>query len=160
METKKIIIFGAGISGATIARKFADIGYDVIIYEKKKEIGGNCFDYKNKHGVLVHKFGPHIFHTNSEEVYEFINRFDKLNNFINKVQVSVNNIRFPIPINFKSIEIIFPNDAKYIITTLKKIFQDKKTITLFELEEIQDKKIKLLYNYVYKNVFANYTAKM
>jgi UDP-galactopyranose mutase len=65
---KKVIIIGAGISGATLANKLANAGFIVNIYEQRNELGGNCYDFFNKNKVLVHKYGPHIFHTSYEDV--------------------------------------------------------------------------------------------
>lgn len=159
MEKKQVIIIGAGLSSAVIANQLAKKKYDVIVYEKNNFIGGNCYDFfKNK--VLIHRFGPHIFHTNDQEVYSFICQFTKLNNFVNKVLVKHKNIYFPLPINFSSIKKIDPINANYIIKQLKLIFKEKKIITLFDLKMINDKKIKHFYNFIYKNVYANYTAKM
>jgi UDP-galactopyranose mutase len=157
---KKIIILGCGISGVTLARLYAEKNYQVDIYETRDHIGGNCYDYYDNHGILVHKYGPHIFHTSNEIVYKFINRFCKLNGYINKVKVKVGNKIVPLPINFKSIKQIFPLEANYIIKKLVNLYRNQKTITLSELQNIKDKKIHLLFKYIYKNVYANYSQKM
>ena len=156
---KEAIIVGAGLAGATIANILAKKKYKIIVYEKNNFIGGNCFDYY-KNGILIHKYGPHIFHTNKKKIYTFINKFTKLNSFINKVFVRYKNLLFPLPINFTSIRIIAKNDATYIIKKLKKIFKKEKLITLAQLKAIDDQKIKKFYRFIFQNVYANYTAKM
>lgn len=156
---KEAIIVGAGLAGATVANILAKKNYKVNVYEKNNFIGGNCFDhYKN--GILIHKYGPHIFHTNKKKIYTFINKFTKLNNFVNKVYVRYRNLLFPLPINFTSIKIIAKNDANYIIKKLKKIFKKARVINLMQLKKINDKKIKKFYHFIFQNVYANYTAKM
>lgn len=157
--SKEAIIIGAGLAGATVANILAKKNYKITVYEKNNFIGGNCYDYYKK-GILIHKYGPHIFHTNKKKIYKFINKFTKLNNFINKVYVRYKNLLFPLPINFTSIKIIAKNDANYIIKKLKAKFGKTKLITLSQLKKINDRKIKKFYNFIFQNVYANYTTKM
>ena len=120
-KSKTVYIFGAGISGCTLARKLADANYKVNLYEKNKFVGGNCYDFNDKNKVLIHKFGPHIFHTSDKKVVNFINKFTKLNSFKNEVLSNVDNKLIPLPINFDSIKLIDPKNAQYIIKKLKKL---------------------------------------
>jgi UDP-galactopyranose mutase len=157
---KRIFIFGCGISGATLARLYAEKNYLVDIYEIRYHIGGNCYDHYDSHGVLIHKYGPHIFHTSNEAVYKFVNHFCKINEYTNKVNAMVDNKVVALPINFKSIEQIFPLNSKYIIQKLMKLYPNNKTITLDELKNIKDKKIQTMFQYIYKRIYANYSKKM
>ena len=159
LRKKEAIIVGAGLAGATVANILAKKKYKVIVYEKNNFIGGNCFDYYKKN-ILIHKYGPHIFHTNKKKIYDFVRKYAKLNNFINKVYVQHKNLLFPLPINFTSIKIIAKNDADYIIQKLRKKFGKTKLITLSQLRQINDTKIKKFYRFIFQNVYANYTAKM
>lgn len=159
-DKKQAIFVGCGISTATLAHQLAKKNYQVTIYEKNSYVGGNCYDFWNSKHLLVHKFGPHIFHTDDKKVYDFVSKFTKLNNFVNKVLVRVNGLCFPLPINFNSIKIICPKEANYIINYLKKTFKNKKTVSLYEVKKINDKKVKAFIDYISKNVFFNYTAKM
>jgi UDP-galactopyranose mutase len=70
-----VLIVGAGLSGCTLARQLAEADYTVNIIEKRNHIAGNCYDFIDKNGILVNKYGAHIFHTNSERVWNFINIF-------------------------------------------------------------------------------------
>lgn len=161
LNKNKIIIFGCGISGATIANIFANKNWLVEIYEKNNYVGGKCYDYKNKNGILIHKFGPHIFHTSNKIVYNFLTRFCKLNNFINKVLVNDGNKPlYPLPINFQSIMTIDNVHGKYIINKLKQHFPKQETISLFDALAINDQYIKEFVAYVKKNVYISYTTKM
>lgn len=160
LKQKKAIIVGAGISGATLANILANKGWEITIYEKQNHIGGNCYDSYDNAGILIHNYGPHIFHTSYEDVYSFISQFTKLNSYVNKVLVSVNNKLFPLPINFKSIEVIFGDKAKQIIELLKQSFPNKKTITFFELKQVDNPLICEFVDYISKNVYFNYSSKM
>ena len=72
------IVIGSGIAGAVAARCMAEEqGKRVLVLEKKEHIGGNCYDEKDAHGILIHKYGPHIFHTSDEEVYAWLSRFTR-----------------------------------------------------------------------------------
>jgi len=71
------VIVGAGISGCVLAEGLASLGEKVLLIEKRDHIGGNCYDYINEDGILVPKYGPHFFHTNSEGVWEYVNRFSE-----------------------------------------------------------------------------------
>ena len=159
LKKREAIIIGAGLAGATVANILAKKNYKVTIYEKNNFIGGNCFDYYKKN-ILIHKYGPHIFHTNKKKIYDFVCKYTKLNNFINKVYVRHKNLLFPLPINFTSIKIIAKDNADYIIQKLKKKFSKTKLITLSQLKQINDAKIKKFYRFIFQNVYANYTAKM
>jgi len=157
---KNAIIVGCGISGATIANILANNGWKVTVYEKQDHIGGNCYDSYDKNGILIHNYGPHIFHTSDEEVYNFISKFTKLNGYVNKVLVNVDNKLFPLPINFDSIKIIMGNKGKLVINKLLKLFPNQKTVTLYDLRKINDSLVKEFVDYISKNVYYNYSSKM
>src|SRR6185437_12600471 len=70
-----IFIIGAGFSGSVAAERLADAGYSVLVIDKREHIGGNAFDEPDQHGVMIHRYGPHIFHTNAERVAEYLSRF-------------------------------------------------------------------------------------
>lgn len=86
----KILIVGAGLSGAVIARMCAEKGYEVSIIEKRDHIGGNCFDYLSKNKILIHKYGPHLFHTSNECVMNFLKRFSDFVDYKHKVKAMLN----------------------------------------------------------------------
>lgn len=158
-KDKKIIIIGAGITGAVVARKLAEEGYSVIVYEKRDHIGGNMYDYK-KDGVLIHKYGPHIFHTSKKHVNEFMSQFWELNGYKNIVEAYVKDKLIPIPFNFQSIDICFPEEAEEIKQKLKSLYPDKDTIPILELKKSNDPLIQRVAAFVYENIFLNYTTKM
>ena len=95
----KILIVGAGLSGCTIARTMAEKGVSVHIIERRDHIAGNCYDEINKQGIRVSKYGAHLFHTNSERVWTFVNRFAEWVPWYHKVIGQIEDTRFPIPVN-------------------------------------------------------------
>jgi len=72
---KTVLIVGAGLSGATVARTLAEKGYHITMTEKRDHLAGNCYDEIDKNGIRVNRYGAHIFHTNSERVWAFVQRF-------------------------------------------------------------------------------------
>ena len=84
------IIVGSGIAGSTAARRLAEEGKrNVLVIEKRSHIGGNCYDCMDEHGIWIHQYGPHIFHTEMEEVYEFFSRFTMWTSFRHEVVAQV-----------------------------------------------------------------------
>ena len=94
-----VLIVGAGFAGATCARQFADAGHHVTVIDKRPHIAGNAYDHIDTDGVLVHAYGPHIFHTNSEKVFAFLSRFTDWRPYEHRVLASVDGQWLPIPIN-------------------------------------------------------------
>ena len=103
-----VIIVGAGLSGCVMAERFANIkNKKVLIIEKREHIGGNCYDYIDENGILINKYGAHLFHTNDEEVWEYINKFSKWVRWEHEVKCIVDNKIIPLPINITSINMMF-----------------------------------------------------
>ena len=91
------IVIGAGAAGSTVARKLAEEGKrKVLVIEKRSHIGGNCYDKLDRHGIMIHEYGPHIFHTNEEEVYTFLSRFTDWHLFGHEVVANVHGELIPV----------------------------------------------------------------
>jgi UDP-galactopyranose mutase len=152
-----IVVVGAGISGATLAERFASIGKKVLVIEKRDHIGGNCFDYINNAGILVSKYGAHIFHTNSEEVWEYVNRFSKWKPYYHKVLAKVDDKLVPVPVNITTVNKIFGLNIKTedeMKSWLEKN-QIKRKTPKNGKEAAESKVGKVLY----EKIFKNYTYK-
>jgi len=121
-------IIGAGLAGITMAERLADKGKSVLLLERRYHIGGNCYDFIYEN-VLVHRYGPHIFHTDNEKVWEYLNQFTAFNDYKHEVKVEVKGKLVNLPINKNSI----------------------KELGLENSDNITD--------YIYKNVFENYSKK-
>lgn len=107
MNNYDVVIVGAGISGATLAERYGSLGKKVLIIEKRGHIGGNCYDYYNDNGILVSKYGAHLFHTNYEDVWEYVNRFSEWYKYEHKVLASVEGQLVPVPVNITTVNKLF-----------------------------------------------------
>lgn len=107
MKTADIIIIGAGISGAVLAERYASIGKKVLVIEKRNHIAGNCFDFIDENGILVSKYGAHLFHTNDETVWDYVNRFSEWYPWEHKVVARVGEQTVPIPVNITTVNTLF-----------------------------------------------------
>ena len=155
---KDVIIIGAGFAGATVANVLANKGKDVLIIDKRDHIGGNAYDYMEE-DILIHKYGPHIFHTNSKEVFDYLSNFTEWYKYEHKVLGHVDNKLVPIPFNFKSIEECLPEKAEKLIELLKKDYGEGKKVPIMELLSNENEDIRYLANYIYEHVFKYYTMK-
>lgn len=155
---KDVIIIGAGFAGATVANVLANKGKNVLIIDKRNHIGGNAYDYAEE-DILIHKYGPHIFHTNSKEVFDYLSNFTEWYKYEHKVLGHVDNKLVPIPFNFKSIEECLPEKAEKLIELLKKDYGEGKKVPIMELLTNENRDIRYLANYIYEHVFKYYTMK-
>ena len=102
------LIVGAGFAGAVLAERLAtQAGKKVLIVDKRNHKGGNTYDYFNKEGILVHQYGPHIFHTNCKEIYEYLGKFTSWRPYEHRVLASVDGMLVPIPINLNTINMLY-----------------------------------------------------
>lgn len=95
----KILVVGAGFAGSVIARELAEAGRKVHLIDRRSHVGGNAYDVQDACGVLVHRYGPHIFHTNSERVWEYLSRFTEWRPYEHRVLGVVDGKQYPFPIN-------------------------------------------------------------
>jgi UDP-galactopyranose mutase len=102
-----VLVVGAGFSGSVAAERLANTGYSVLVIDKREHIGGNAFDEPDKHGVLIHRYGPHIFHTNADRVAEYLSRFTQWRPYEHRVLAEVDNQLLPIPINQDTINRLY-----------------------------------------------------
>ena len=102
----KYLVVGCGFYGAVFARILSEFGKRVLLVDKRHHIGGNCYSEKINN-IHVHKYGPHAFHTNSEKIWEFVNRFSEFNDFKLKVKVNYKNIFYSFPINLFTLNQIY-----------------------------------------------------
>jgi UDP-galactopyranose mutase len=120
---RSILIVGAGFSGAVISRELAEAGYRVFIIDKRDHIGGNAYDHKNEHGIRVHKYGPHIFHTNSVDVFNWLSKFTEWIPYKHKVKAQLKDGRYvTLPVNKETSEIV---GKENIISTFIRPYSEK-----------------------------------
>src|SRR5438045_2376343 len=98
------VIVGAGFAGSVLAERLtSQANKKVLIIDKRNHIGGNTYDFYNNDGILVHKYGPHIFHTNSREVFDYLSRFTEWRQYEHHVLACVDGQLLPIPINLDTV---------------------------------------------------------
>ena len=160
-ERYDCIVVGAGFAGAVCARELAEKGgKKVLLVEKRMHIGGNSYDELNEQGILIHKYGPHIFHTNDQEAYNYLSRFTKWRNYMHEVVGSVHGKLLPIPFNLNSLHMVYPQDkANRLEKKLVETYGLDKKVTILELRKNKDPELSELAEYVYQNVFLYYTQK-
>jgi UDP-galactopyranose mutase len=103
----KILVVGAGFSGAVVAHTLANAGHDIHVIDERNHIGGNAYDYTNKRGIRIHKYGPHLFHTNNEKVYNWVTQFGEWEPYKHKVKAQLDDGRYvTLPVNKETQDIV------------------------------------------------------
>jgi len=108
--TTDVLVVGAGFAGSVVAERLASAGREVLVIDKREHIAGNAFDELDRHGVLVHRYGPHIFHTNSLMVVDYLSRFTAWHPYEHRVLAKVDGTLYPIPINQDTINRLYDLD--------------------------------------------------
>ena len=135
-------------------------GKRVLIIEKRPHIGGNMYDEKDEAGILVHKYGPHIFHSNDKRAFDYARRFSGFLGYQHRVLADWYGTYMPVPFNKNSMEIAFGEEkAAHYIEKLIDTFGDERKVTINELREQDDPELAEIADFVYKNVFLYYTQK-
>jgi len=164
MKVRKALIIGAGLSGATVARLLAEKDVQVTVLDKRNTVGGNVYDKTDENGIMVQVYGPHIFHTNVKEVYEFLSRFTEWVPYRHKVLASIkgkhNVTLVPVPFNLTSLFKLYPEkQAEAIKDTLIEEIGYGKKVPILTLRNHEDARIRKFADFVYKNIFYIYTMK-
>ena len=154
-----IAVVGAGISGATVARKLAEAGFFVSVFEKKQVVGGSCYDAEQEAGLYVQKYGAHIFHTSNKNVVDFLSRFTDWRPYKHSVLGLVKGKLIPIPFNFESIDSLFPKEEADEFKKRLSLFGENERISILDLLKCGDKRTEYLACFIFENVFKNYTQK-
>lgn len=109
-DKRTVLVVGAGFAGSVVARELADAGHAVQVIDKRDHIGGNAFDEYDANGVLVHRYGPHIFHTNGERIFEYLSRFTAWRPYEHRVLGVVDGRAYPFPINRDTLNLLYGLD--------------------------------------------------
>ena len=155
----KYYVVGSGIVGCVIAHELAEKGAEVKIFERRNHTGGNLYDYTDKYGVHVHKYGPHIFHTQKNEIYEYVSRFCEWKDY-NLICGSVMDGKcVPTAFDFTSVDTFFPEEAETIRDHIKKVYGTQESATVLEMLECEDSYVQKFAQYLYEKDYKPYTAK-
>jgi UDP-galactopyranose mutase len=155
-----VIVVGAGLAGAVFSREMAKAGKKVLLLEKRGHIGGNMYEEYRTNGVRVHRYGPHIFHTNNKKIADYVKHFSKWYKYEHCVLCKIDEKLVPIPFNFSSIDILFPGQkASELKKILTSFFGKNSRVSVFDLLECDEEIIKQLGEFIFEKVFLHYTAK-
>ena len=161
MKQYDCLIIGAGFAGAVCARELAERGGKrVLVLERRDHVAGNAYDLPDGHGVLIHQYGPHIFHTGDKRVFDYLSRFTGWRDYQHRVVADVHGTLMPVPFNLTSLELAFGAErAAALEEKLLAAYGAGRKVTILELRQNADPEIAALADYVYENVFLHYTMK-
>ena len=162
MKKIKNLIVGCGLTGVILAERIASQkNEEVLIIDKREHIGGNIFDYKDKEtGITVHKYGPHVFHTNYDYVWRYLSQFTEWEYFHLETRAVVDGRKVRLPFNLNTLHEVFPKTlAEKLETKLIETFGYNVKMPILKLKETDDKDLQFLAQYIYEKVFENYTSK-
>ena len=167
-KQQDVWVVGAGCAGAAAARILAERGRRVLVLERRDHIAGNAYDCPDEAGVLIHKYGPHIFHTNEKKVFDFLSRFTQWRDYQHRVVANIPNgsgkpncrLQYPVPFNLTSMEEAFGvEEGRKLGEKLIAAYGAEKKVTILELRQNADPEIAALADYVYEHVCVHYTMK-
>ena len=153
----RIAVVGAGFSGAVVARELAEAGHLIEVFESRDHVAGNCHTSRHETGVMVHVYGPHIFHTQHQRVWEYVQRFGTFKPYRHRVRAMVGERAFQMPMNLGLINAFFgenfsPSEAEAFVAS-----QADSTIT--EPRSFEEQGLRLMGRRLYEAFFAGYTRK-
>lgn len=156
MSDVEFLIVGAGFAGSIVARELADAGHRVLIIDKRSHVGGNAYDELDMHGVLIHRYGPHIFHTNGERIFQYLSRFTEWRFYEHRVRSVINNELYPFPINLDTLNKLYGLnlDEDGAAKFFEKIREPRNPVATSE-----DVVLNSVGRDLYEKFFLNYTRK-
>ena len=154
----KLLMVGAGLSGAVIGRALADEGHDVTIVDSRDHVAGNCHTERDRDtGVLIHRYGPHIFHTDDEEVWAYVNSFETFLPYKNRVKATARGAVYSLPINLHTINQFYgrtmrPAEARTFIS-------DIADTSIDDPQTFEEQALRFVGRDLYETFFKGYTRK-
>ena len=155
------LVIGCGLTGSVIARFLAEkLNKKVVIWDRRNHVGGNMYDYYDEHGILVHKYGPHTFHTKKEYLYDYMCQFAEWKEYKLTCMAQINGKFTPTPFNFQTIDDFYDKkEAADLKKRIRNEFGNKATATVVEVLNCNDEKIKKYAQFLFDNDYSLYTAK-
>ena len=162
MEAVDCLVVGAGFSGAVMAERLARLHErKVLLIDRREHIGGNAYDYPDTLGILAHRYGPHIFHTNSTKVWHYLSQFTSWRPYEHKVQAHIDGQIVPLPFNLNTLQQLFTDtQADALQQKLIAAYGYGSKVPILKLREQADPALRDLAQFVYEKVFLGYTTKM
>lgn len=157
MVSRSFAIVGAGFSGATVARELAEAGHQCTVFDVRDHVAGNCHTARHATGVMVHTYGPHIFHTQHRHVWDYINRFGDMVPYNHRVKATSGGRVYSLPVNLLTINQFFgktlsPDGAQQLIA-------EKSDTSIVEPVSFEDQALKFVGRELYEAFFYGYTKK-
>lgn len=154
------VVVGAGFAGAIMAERLSSQrGRRVLLFDKRPHIAGNMFDYRDENGILVHKYGPHLFRTSSERVREYLSQFTEWHPYEHRVLANVDDLLVPVPFNLTSLERLLPDESAKLTRLLLDTFGIDTKVPVSVLRKHSDHRLKDLGEFIFKKIYLNYTLK-
>ncbi|SET43823.1 UDP-galactopyranose mutase [Oceanicella actignis] len=154
----RICIVGAGFSGAVIARELAEAGFSCLVVDERSHIAGNCHTERDPQtGVMVHRYGPHIFHTADEEVWRYVNRFGRMEPFVNRVKATARGAVYSLPINLHTINQFF--GKTFSPAQARAFVESRARLDIQEPRTFEEQALRFVGEELYRTFFYGYTKK-
>ena len=155
------VVVGAGYAGSVVARELAErAGKRVCVLERRPHIAGNAYDCLDEAGVLIHLYGPHIYHTYDARVNDYLTRFSVITNYQHKVLANIHGTLMPVPFNHTSLKMAFGQErGEALFQKLVEKFGLDRKVPILELRAQDDPDLEEVADYVFENVFLRYTMK-
>ena len=154
---ERVLIVGAGISGATIAERLASHGFSVTIVDKRDHIAGNCYDYTDENGIIMNQYGAHIFHTSNPRVEEYVKRFSEWVPWHHTVIGKIGSVLFPIPVNIDTVNTLM-NENIQTESEMKSWLQNHVS-NIDPVKNSEDVVLNRVGSELYTLIFKDYTFK-
>jgi UDP-galactopyranose mutase len=156
-EPYDYLIVGAGFAGSVLAERLADgLGKRVLLVDRRDHIGGNAYDHLDEAGVLVHRYGPHIFHTNAQRIVDYLSRFTEWRPYEHRVLAQVDEHRVPIPINLTTLNTLF---GLSMDEAQAEAFLAQRAEPVASIRTSEDVVINQIGQELYEKFFRGYTRK-
>jgi len=153
----RFAIVGAGFSGAVVARELVEAGHSIVVFDARDHVAGNCFTARHATGVMVHTYGPHIFHTQHEHVWQYINKFGEMMPYQHRVKAISKQTMYSLPVNLKTINQFFGRD--FDADEAEKFIASKADNTITDPVSFEDQGLRFVGRELYEAFFAGYTSK-
>ena len=153
----RFAVVGAGFSGAVVARELANAGHSSTVFDSRDHVAGNCHTARHETGVMVHTYGPHIFHTQHQDVWEYINRFGEMMPYRHKVKAISKGTMYSLPVNLTTINQFF--GTNFTSEQAEAFIATKGDATITSPVSFEDQGLRFVGRELYDAFFSGYTAK-